>query len=97
VSHHNLRVSLFTDFRAWWKSKLNFNLQSKCDGSKKEKHAVTPLPVRMLLRVYIVCFHPLGYDSGNAINRAARIIVWLGPVLRRGALSHAPTAVTALV
>jgi len=60
VSHHNLRASLFTVFRAWirawWKSKLNLNLQFQCDGRKEEKHAVTPFPVLMLLRVYIVAF-----------------------------------------
>ena len=76
VSHHNLRPSLFTGFRAWirpwWKSKLNFNLQSQCDGRKEEKGAVTPFPVCMLLRLYIVCFRCLGSDSANAINPAAR-------------------------
>jgi hypothetical protein len=73
VSHYNLPPSLFTGFRAWirpwWKSKLNFNLQSQCDGRKEEKREVTPFPVRMLLRVYIVLFRCLGYDS---INHAAR-------------------------
>jgi hypothetical protein len=60
LSHHNLHASLITGFRAWirawWKSKLNFNLPSQYDGRKEEEHAVTPFPVRMLLRVYIVCF-----------------------------------------
>jgi hypothetical protein len=76
VSHHNLHDSLFTGFSAWiralWKSNLNFNLQSKCDGRKEDIHVVTPFPVRILLHGYIVCFRRLEYGPGNSINSAAR-------------------------